>query len=252
MDVACAPPEAVRNWLPVHERRAERSAAARAEAQQCELHTAALDAQWDREAAEERDLQAARVALQTELEAADADAMYEADLRDILLAEVAERESFSSEMHRRLLDAEVLRGDAAADVANLQADVAKLRNELLWAQRYREGADAQRARLESEVLEAERRFDERQRDQRAAGAAARLAGCDLWREARSEEASEAQEAAADCKWREAVQELQQRRANLQIQLMREEHRRDAAATELNQHRSGRGRQTDFAEHAMLV
>merc|ERR1719453_7138 len=111
-----------------------------------------------------------------------------------MMAELAERDSYSFELQGGLLDAEELRSNAAADVANLRTDISRLFPEMLWAERYRDGVFEMRSNLESEVREAEASLLERRRDLRAADGACTLAGSDLLKEERAEQASEAVEA----------------------------------------------------------
>merc|ERR1719359_1844341 len=125
--------------------------------------------------AEERDLRTVQIALQAKLDEAHDEIVHESDLREVLLAELDERLSYSSELCQRMLDAEESRGIAAADVTNLRSDIGQLVPEMRWAERYHEGVAAHRSKLEAEVLEAERSLLDRRRDLRAVGVAAHLA-----------------------------------------------------------------------------
>lgn len=251
-DTATATPAALRSWLPVHEARAERSAVARSEAQAHNEQAADVGRCLASQEAEEQDLRAAQAALYTELEAAEDEKEHEADLRQVLLSELAERDLYSTELHARMLDAEESRRTTTLDSANLRSDIATLRTEMCWAERYRENIAAQRSHLESEVLEADCCLLERQREAQMLGRTTQLAGYDLQREEQSEQAVEAFEASAAGRWTEAVTELQMQRSRLQIQLMHEEHQRQTAANDLDLMRIGPGGRSNIQELTLLM
>merc|ERR1712178_208633 len=190
--------------------------------------------------------------LRAELNATEDESVHETDLQEVLLAEIAERDSYSFELHRRSLDAEELRSHAAGDVANLRADIQRLRSEMSWAERYREGVAAYRSLLESEVLDAERCLQDRRRHLETCGIGTSLLGYDLAREEKAQQTMESMEATVADRWSEAVARIQLQRSELQIQLMREEHQKQSLANDLNLLRSGAGKQTELREMVVLT
>lgn len=238
MDIATATPTAARAWLPVHEARVERTVASRSEANSQGRQAADLDVNLKHAATEERELRSGHAALLAELQRAEDDFTHESDLQQVLLAEVAERESYSFELQGRLVDAETARSHMAADVANLRSDISKAFEEKVWAGRYRGGVEAQRSRLEEEIHEAENTLLNSRRDLCAAGIAVELAGSDLRKEAQTERASEAFEEEKARNWTRAIEEIQLQRTHLQMQLMQEQQQRQAAANDVNSLRIG--------------
>jgi hypothetical protein len=211
-----------------------------------------VDALLQQETSQESDLRAAHAALLEEFETAEDEVAHESDLREVLLAELAEREPYSAELHARLLNAEEARGTAAADVSNVRTDIEKLHPEIHWAENYCESVAVHRSKLQAEVCEAEHSLLERRRDVHARDIAGHLAVHDLLREEQRQQAVEVLEAKAASRWTEAITEIQLQRTNLQIQLMREEHQQQAAANELEALRCAPMRPSDIREMALLV
>lgn len=230
---AASPPELFRSLLPLQRARAQQYEAACQRAGEYDHEVEELRASLRRANAQEKDLEASTAQVLSELEAARTDEEYEADLRLVLLAELAERETRSSELHRQLADREASKKDLIADVANLHEDLVRLSKELSWLQRDREDDAGQRALLESEVCKAERSLANQMADRRTAHLGQILVASDLKGELRAAQAVEEHEAALADAAASALQDLEARRTALQLELMQEEHRRTSIEKHLN-------------------
>lgn len=248
LDTLSVSPAALNAWQPIHELRMQKNGSAIAEADECERQASALEACLESKfrrqerhlCTEERELQAQILVLADQ-------AVHESDRREILLAELAERDTYSAELHGRCMDAEKSRSFAAADVANFSADLEKLRPEMLWAERYHEEAVSQRLKLESDVASAEQALKQRKKDLQTSEIVSHLLGYDLQREQRESQDYEEMEAQSACRWTGAVAAIQLEHQELRMQLMKQEHETQTAANDLNSLRSGAWRQRDVKE-----
>jgi hypothetical protein len=195
---------AMRSWETLQIYRTEQRDEACAAAQ-CHMNQVAeMENCLKLEVAAERDLQREQVASQTELKNAEAQAMHEADLRQVLLTELGEHESYKSKLHQQLLDGENIQSDLTADVTNLRQDLEKLRQKMCWAERYLGGLEIQRSKLRAEVRETEHYFDICKRQLHTATIAADIFGNELLRQQRKER---------------STKERQQLQSDLEAQLM---------------------------------
>merc|ERR1712187_653846 len=144
---------------------------------------------------------------QGELPSEIADFEEQALRNNILWKEFAEHEARSMCLQHEFTEAELVRSDLKADVANIQEDVCGARKDVQWARQYRSVENRKLANLEMEVLSAHAELESEQRQVRTMAIADELRSVQMRSEALQLGRAELKQAEESCHGVQAVEEL---------------------------------------------